>query len=613
MEPSFEPAPTPGENREEKSLWLSVSFCLILLCVEIYALVYDLNSTSERESKGPVIATLKGASNEVRNKPAGTIAWRVPAAGDVLRRKESILTMPAATAVVAFNDGSEILIEPESLVTLEKTPSEDTPEYKKIIVKLLEGAIEKNSAGTLPLAVDVDGKSTLNIEDETGQAAFKIKRSPAGVEVQVTKGNLHLVSDGSTKHTVRADETALVAQGKVEISPTRSRPEEPVAQDEAKPSLKPAPVEITKPKPLPNPPRMRKPKIRLRDSRRSDDSPDEIRLSAAAKARKISIDLEWEPVVDAVQYRLQIARDKNFKDSLVDQTVNQSHFSYKTVQTAKSRRLYFRVASKDASGRQGNFSAAEEIEIDAIPVPSPPPVVATPSAPIPPPAPAKAREVAKPRAPVVASEIIEPHKFKLDLALGAAFHSRQFKNKSSNPLSAEGSGFVPAFGSLEGHITTTKTATLNAGAWFVAEQIEPTTENVIEEKLAIPLVRGWIAWEEQLWQKTAALGLYGSTSQEFSWNGRHAVAKRKMLIGLTAIFMGSRTIAHRWNWRTQLGLLGLGALGADVNLSIRYFLLPSKPVREVSYRGFFTELEGMGRIANIEISYGGLGKIGYAF
>ncbi len=788
-------AATGFEHQPMKSrLWLPALVASLLLCMEIYALFFDIGSQSTQARTGqPLIATYQQGINEVRNRAGGTITWQVPLTGEELHEQDAILTMARAQALVRFTDGAELSIEPDSLVVLEKTPAQEAQRYQKIVIRLVQGSLAKQTGGTLPMSVATAG--TL-IEDATGEALFHLRRNGAQLDVEVESGSIR-VGDARGTQTVDSSQRATIRAGKIEVRPlavrfsklmpasgarigrdedekkiivewqqdidksvtdfeprllvsrqpdmsnafeaeivdskssplraeieapedgayfwrvqakdgtlmsrtatlfavTRAQPNIETPDDDlealvgqpisfrwqAVPAnvtletsstedfadaarLMPKPgensVETTfttpeklywrlradygpglgaakptetrelnvKARPTLKAPGKFKAKIRGQTSKleRVLDKITELfwissaqAAETAAPSHKIAIELEWESIEGAKQYRLEIAPSSDFKTILLDRKLPVPSFVYNTEQTYTEQKLFYRVASIDALGAQGEFSEAQELEIEALPEPKP--------VPKPEPKPVK-KPVAKEPSKAPAAPVIKPlllteeqrrdrERFHLSLSLGAAYHSRSFVSLTK-PTSSVGAGMIPAYGSLEiAHRLGSaaleaedgRGVSLAVGAAVLAEQAEPTTTGILVEKFPIPLLRAWVLLEGNIWGGRGGLGAYGSTSQKFSWNGRHAVNERVMVLGVAARLATSQVLPRAWHWRMQLGLVGSGAKGADVNISLRNFF--SGTVRHADHSGLFWETEVFARYLDIETSTGGVVKLGYS-
>lgn len=770
-EEAREYADESAQEIPQPRLWLSALLCSLLLVAELYVLLYDIGGSTNVTSAKPVIAKYVSGVNEVMSKPSGTIIWQAPAPGADLRREDTLLTMSNSQALVQFTDGTELGIEADSLVVLEKTPPEDA--NQKIVVKLLQGSLAKKAGGNLPVAIDIEDKLTgkrSRIEDDSGKSAFRLASSPDGVSLQVESGSVKLGSGADAK-VVGESEQATISGDKVEVrkmpirfsslypeaghklarddedqrvnlnwrqiaseggdtssrlvvsrrpdfkdaeevdtdtdeqsgkaeyepkndgtyfwrlesrdgsvkSPvasfsvvTRAAPKlesdrdieaivgqsvfvrwKPIATSRAVivetsedehfsranrtiaragqsavelkfdqpsklywrvradygPDVGLSPPTETKellvhPKPLLKPPKVSRPKIRFSGRGKAPRFIFDM-LSAVQKGRSVTVELAWDTVAGADQYHLQIADDENFKKVLLDRKLRRTRYDYRVPLAEDEQTLYYRVASIDAVGDEGAFSAPMEIELPALPKPKEPEPLAGPAEPEEPP---------------------KKSHWRLDVFGGAAFHSREFKNET-NPVSAKGSAMIPMAGGFEyrrvigqnedpGALEFINDAwgVLDFGVSVIGEKVEATNVNVLPDVLPASLMRAWLMLERPKWGMGAGLGLYGSTSNKFSWAGRHLSSQRVTLLGVSAELLTSPLdTARHLHWRTQLSLLGVGGLGADLSASGRFMFSVGRAVRTVDQTGLFADLEVLVRYLNIETSFGGVFKLGYSF
>jgi len=622
-----------AETSEERPrLWRPALICLLLLLLEIYALLHDFEAADVLPRLGrPVIARFISSENEVRSKSVGTILWRVPVPGADLRTLDTVLTMPASRAQIEFDDGTQLAVEPDSLVVLDKTRADDAERFQKIVVNLKQGSLSRKvMAGrkAIPLAVNV---ANTVIEDEAGDSEFKIRTDGGKLTVAVSKGSVKLLNDEKTTE-VKQDQAAvlesggnvaLVSAAEVEPSPT---PE---------PTPEPTPSPTPEPKRKLDPPKMRKPKVRvrIRTSQNATLQTDSVLLAstidqfkllgllasrvehenengfaignaekssvAGVKAKTspkkqnfqtVFIDLEWDQVKSAAKYRLQISEEDDFSTLLLDKVIKGTAFDYQTIQNENKRKLYFRVASIDADGDQGGFSDSELVEIDAVKV-------------------QLAQDSLGPRDPSdpTPDEVASRDRWRVNLGVGAAYHFRTFK-RTDVELLAEGSGFIPALVQVE--VTKQKESGFEwrAGLWALLEKAEPTDSRLKKSTHSVLLWRTWFGAGFERW----GVGAYASSSTKFELVARVVTSEPFMLIGATGWYQSNPNDLQWLHWRGQLGLVVAGGMGADVNFTFKKPIARAKS-RLIDYRGFYGELEPFGRFMNIETSYGGAIKIGYLF
>ncbi len=78
--------------------------------------------------------------------------------------------------------------------------------------------------------------------------------------------------------------------------------------------------------------------------------------------------LRWQGSPAAVSYHLQLAADENFGNLIVDRE-RVDGTSYAIVESLSPRRYYWRIASRDSSGKRGPFGAAQQFELAQRPGP----------------------------------------------------------------------------------------------------------------------------------------------------------------------------------------------------------------------------------------------------
>jgi hypothetical protein len=167
--------------------WLSSRDDLVLsaLCVAGIIAVTITLATDLRASPvavdAPAVATLTFANAEVRRRPNRTLVWDVLQAGDAARRRDTIFVPPGSSAVFAFQDGSKLEIDQNSLVLIEE------PAGNASSVALVRGnvfgdvgtgsLVVRTTSGTAELtsgtraSIDLDNKAQARVDVYAGSAA----------------------------------------------------------------------------------------------------------------------------------------------------------------------------------------------------------------------------------------------------------------------------------------------------------------------------------------------------------------------------------------------------------------------------------------------------------
>src|SRR4051812_6554674 len=108
-----------------RTLWVPASIASIALVIEILLLFYgfDQPGRSGKDARGKPLAVLADQRRDVRQKAVDTLIWGSPEAGARLFAQDSIATMASSEATLRFFDGSEMIVEANSLIVLEEAPS----------------------------------------------------------------------------------------------------------------------------------------------------------------------------------------------------------------------------------------------------------------------------------------------------------------------------------------------------------------------------------------------------------------------------------------------------------------------------------------------------------
>ncbi|GEM_PF-1564034 len=335
-------------------------------------------------------------------------------------------------------------------------------------------------------------------------------------------------------------------------------------------------IEI-KPKPQLPAPRVKEPRIRIRKIKRKLPTPETF--SAAQKDfADVAVDLEWDPVDRAVAYKLEVAKDSEFKEIILKHQTVKTRFILQTRQSPKERSMYFRVLAVDRGGKEGEFSPTKHILIEPYQDPT----------------------------------LARLNRIRIGIAVGSIYHSRKL-NSDSNPETATASGFVPALVDLTVRKRKNDSTDWFMGLSIIAEQGEPTNKNVLVEKVALPLARITLGQERDISSERAlTYGLYASNTHELSWKGRSLKSERKILLGAVLGIGQSQKRPLRSTFSASIAPFAMTGIGADISAKAKMRFGPLNTNAHLSSH-FFSEAELLGRISTKEISYGGAIKIGYYY
>jgi hypothetical protein len=271
--------------------------------------------------RGDPDARLTFIKPDVNSRRAGKLDWQEANQGQGLWRLDAVNTLNSAGAEVTFRDETRLQMNENAFVVIygqKKSPARPDALEKSGMVELVQGEMNVSlaalrgepvavqtpaaavAARSKSLLVDVDAQKMSRVSVYDGQAEVAAQ----GQRVQVPKG-----------HGTR------VAQGKV--------PE--------------------KPRPLPEAPRWA-------GGSRS------VRLLMDGTG--VDEELGWEAVKEAALYRVELARDERFNDSVHKESVQAGAEALRSVARALSPGLYFaRVRAVDAAGLVGTPSEVRQVEV----------------------------------------------------------------------------------------------------------------------------------------------------------------------------------------------------------------------------------------------------------
>jgi hypothetical protein len=207
---------------------------ILALLVEVYFLIYDIpvfthpfNSYSNQD-RAP-IAELVQKTNTVNVQNFESLIWEHVDPGQILYRKQSLLTLTDSKAEIAFLDGTGIVMDENSLIELEKSPA-DGSEYKKIVIRLLRGSLSKTKGKkrseilrkydevTPTVIVETDQMSVVLTPDSETTISKGITSSielqSGKLEIETPKGNFEL-KPGSLAVVKNANEAPVILENKI--------------------------------------------------------------------------------------------------------------------------------------------------------------------------------------------------------------------------------------------------------------------------------------------------------------------------------------------------------------------------------------------------------------
>lgn len=269
----------------------------------------------ERALEG-VLATVAGSSGDLSVKHAGEGVWEPASTAAVLYPGDWLRTGRGAGAHVEFLSGGALDLEEEAVVVIEA-------------LKPLERT-RPDAPASAPLVAVQSGAIRSTLSDRAGRQRPLVVRTADGAEARLERrgdgpAELKVASvEGETELSVAEGEVELSAEGKAE------RLEAGGALSVGKKGAR-----------------------KLSLPRR----PGLLAPGADARVQAGAVTLRWQPGDGATLFRVQVAKDSVFRGVWQTQDLEATELSLE----APVGVHHWRVAARDASGRQGPWSAARRL------------------------------------------------------------------------------------------------------------------------------------------------------------------------------------------------------------------------------------------------------------
>ncbi len=249
-------------------------------------------------------AVLSEARNEVKSKPASSIAWGAARAGMKLYNRDAVQTFEGSEARITFDADNYLRMGSHSLVIIKRLEKDPWLNQRRSFMVMVEGELSGRIAAA--------GEGAMQVEVATPEAVARILPDSSGQEADF---KISVLPDQSSSIVVYQGSAEISAQGKrVRVEANQGltlRPgEEPAA-----------------PAALPDPPQLSQPADGTVTSFR--DLPPRTLFS-------------WSPQTAGDQYRFTLARDAEFENILVDVLVDKPEFVHGSL---KPGTYHWRVSS----------------------------------------------------------------------------------------------------------------------------------------------------------------------------------------------------------------------------------------------------------------------------
>lgn len=297
--------------------WVVLVFAFLFLgagVMLIFKNPFQMSSQSDAEK----IAVIKNINQNTQRKITGTMNWIEASKGDDLFHGDQILTDDNSSATITFNDNSEILIGPQSLIKLEMNNNE----FK---IELTKGKVQFTQ-------VNEEAKTKIKVvEKSTGKVTVVRKAQ----EIKTTRS---IPKPKPIVFTPPPPRVTKVVEPVVEVKP------EPIPEPVAPP---PPPV-VEKPKPVKKKPVVVKPKVL--------EAPAIIVqqiMEFSGDDKKPSYKIKLLPHPDAKRYFTEVYTDSALQKPILKVSTAKPEYEWPS---ARSGKYFYRVRIQDEAGKFSPYS-----------------------------------------------------------------------------------------------------------------------------------------------------------------------------------------------------------------------------------------------------------------
>lgn len=332
-EPEREPAPAARapQPRQRRTKVLVAAALLLALCAAgsaVLVLQRRAASSAQARAARPATATCERATGTVEVRRRADGAWHPLAAGGPLLHGDVVRTGPASSARLVFATGGALELEERATVEIgvaAPAPKNGAPAPAESSVAVQAGVVRgvlpsAGPSGPVGLVVRGEDGSMTRLATAKGSdpAEVRLTRATKGTEVAVTGGEVE-VGAGAASQRVGAGRAIDLPPG------AGARPAELL------------------------------------------DFPASVAPGVDARfqwKKGLELRLAWKKVPNAVGYRVQVARSLSFE--IVSSTL-EADGTQVSFQPEEDGMYAWRVASRDAAGRYGEYGFARRFHCDRSP------------------------------------------------------------------------------------------------------------------------------------------------------------------------------------------------------------------------------------------------------
>lgn len=295
-----------------------VIFTIAVLLLGTFSyFMYDdsLLFPQEMDSNLETVGSISQTQNDVRRKSIVAFSWHPMRSSDQVFLKDSIYTGSSSSALIQLKNGSQINVEPNSLITLNMQEGE-------LRLDLKYGDLKADLAAGSSLTIKA-GDEVSTLQSESGKASkIEIKKTHGGLNLRLKAGNAKVKSKQGLNQELASDQVVAMT-----------------------------PVGVTAPSP---------PRVEL-------ITPQNAQFLKNSEAE--AIPLEWKLVEgQASQYEIEVAKDPEFSEIVGKQKTNENKFSFPDLSSGSE--YFWRVKALDFSGTSQEPTSPHQFTVSLVTAPA---------------------------------------------------------------------------------------------------------------------------------------------------------------------------------------------------------------------------------------------------
>lgn len=196
-------------GKTERIIFITAIFSLLAFSYFLYddSLLFPKTTNNQLE----LIGDVANSQNDVRRKNLDTFSWLPAGKKDSIYQNDSIYTGDRSEAVIRLQDGTQIRIEPNSLITLNLKNGQMNLDlrYGNLVGEIAQGATLTVKSGEEEFKLE-------SAKDTTEKSKIQLNKSHSGnVDMKLVAGKVQLVDKKAKKALVKDAVVAVSKKGEV--------------------------------------------------------------------------------------------------------------------------------------------------------------------------------------------------------------------------------------------------------------------------------------------------------------------------------------------------------------------------------------------------------------